>query len=96
MQFPEGGFRIQISKQIRMQPLGHLLDRYELIGAVVELVPDGMELLVFDGRNTGHRHALGQVFQLASGFLQVGTGANTDPVTTGYVGIPHPPPVTIT
>ena len=33
-------------EQFRMQPLGHLLDCDELVGAVVELVPDGVDLPV--------------------------------------------------
>ena len=79
MQFLEGGFRIKILEQIRMQPLGNLLNRDKLIGIVVELVPDGVDIAVLDGFDAGKGRALRQVFKLAERFLRIGSRSRRRP-----------------
>ena len=65
-----------------MKPLGQLLDRHELIRAVVELMPDGVEGLRALGLDTGIGGALGVPRQLGSGLGHVGTRPHADPVPT--------------
>ena len=48
MQFSEGRIRIKILEKIRVEPLRHLLDSHELVGIVVELVPDRVDITVLD------------------------------------------------
>ncbi len=44
MEFLEGGIGIEIGKEVRMEPLGQLLDGDELVGAGIELVPDRVDI----------------------------------------------------
>lgn len=46
MEFAEGGVRVDVFKQIRVQPFRHRLDGDKLIRAVVELVPDCVRITV--------------------------------------------------
>src|SRR5690606_13150718 len=48
VELAEGGIRIEIGKELGVEPLGQLLDGRELVGAGVELVPDGVDLAVRD------------------------------------------------
>lgn len=59
MQLAKRGLRIEVCKQRRMKPFGQLLDGHELIGAVVELVPDGVEGLAVLRLDSGIGRATG-------------------------------------
>ena len=55
MEFTEGGIRVEVGEKVWMQPFRDHLHGHELIGAVVELVPDRVHAVA-----TRHRSECGR------------------------------------
>ena len=71
-----------------MKPFGQLLDGHELVGAVVELMPDGVKRLVVLSLDPGVGRALGVPGEFVPGLGHVRAGSDADPVAAGRKGFP--------
>ncbi len=88
MERAEGGVRIQIGKQIGMQPFRQRLDSHKLVRAVVELMPDGVDIAVVRHRQGFKSIAHHQLLKTRGSLGDIGTRTDADPFAHGIVILP--------
>ena len=88
MQLLQRRFGVEVREEVRMQPLRQLLHGDEAVGAVVELVPDRVDLAVRHRLDAGEAGAFHQRGQLGPRRLRVRSGADAHPGPAGHVGLP--------